>query len=277
MDDERRLLPEAAPAAGGAAEAARRCRRLGLLGLGLALLGLAFAGSRVREAAALEAAEVLDEVDTSNFLDLVRVVPYGVLGVQSGKGGFAQTGPEPEESTAIVDPAGLRFVQDLGPAGAGGASGAIYSWLRINLDAKFPAAVRRAIQKEGDAKHYAYGQKQVIHVVGPDFSAVASDSSSARKEAMRKLEKAYKHVLEEFLDSGATGLRMLPVSGGIFAGPFQEELPRMTFASLNNAFRSLEVSEQQRLRRQLRGRLEMCIFAESQVPAFRAACPMCRT
>ncbi|CAJ1430515.1 unnamed protein product [Effrenium voratum] len=86
-------------------------------------------------------------------------------------------------------------------------------------------------------RHYAYGQKQVIHVVGPDFSAVASDSSSARKEAMRKLEKAYKHVLEEFLDSGATGLRMLPVSGGIFAGPFQEELPRMTFASLNNAFR----------------------------------------
>lgn len=28
-----------------------------------------------------------------------------------------------QESTAIVDPAGLRFVQDLGPAGAGGASG----------------------------------------------------------------------------------------------------------------------------------------------------------
>ena len=29
--------------------------------------------------------------------------------------------PEPWGLTAIVDPAGLRFVHDLGPAGAGGA------------------------------------------------------------------------------------------------------------------------------------------------------------
>ena len=46
---------------------------------------------------------------------------------------------------AVVDPAGLPFVQELGPSMAGAASGAIYSWLGIRNDAQFPPAVSEAV------------------------------------------------------------------------------------------------------------------------------------
>ena len=133
---------------------------------------------------------------------------------------------QPDEQTVVVDPAGLQFIQQLGPAGAGGASGAIYSWLSIALDANFPADAMRAVRQEGDAKLHRYGRKQVIHVVGPDLNFASTSTAATRATAAQKLTAAYASVLEEFASSHATTLRLLPVSGGIFADRSKANYPR---------------------------------------------------
>merc|ERR1712232_934837 len=79
------------------------------------------------------------------------------------------TGSPPDTTTAIVDPAGLSFIQN-GPGGAGGASGAIYEWLGIKWDPSFPYEVRTSVTSVGKAKAHTYpGKATVIHVVGPNF------------------------------------------------------------------------------------------------------------
>jgi len=217
----------------------------------------------------------LDEVNS--ILHYMSIKPYGVLGVQlDSLHHFVRQAPEPWGLTAIVDPAGLRFVHDLGPAGAGGASHAIYSWLRINLDARFPSDVRDGIQKECDAKMHQYGEKQVIHVVGPDFSQVPWASWQAQQTALQKLTLAYKNILLEFEASKSQRLRLLPVSGGIFSGPFHQQLPHLTFQALEKAFRSLPESSQEHLLQRFKDhKLEMCIFQESDLPSYEAACSSC--
>ena len=225
----------------------------------------------LRGAHALANAEVgLQEV---SLLPKVTVAPYGVLGVQlDASHRFVRAAAGPNKHTVIVDPAGLRFIQDLGPAGAGAASGAIYSWLKIGLNAQFPADVRREVRREGDAKLHKYGHKQVIHVVGPDLNDASVSTAETRAPAVEKLTAAYLRILKEFLSSNAAQLRLLPVSGGIFAGPFQKDLPKMTFASLDAAFQSLPALGQSRL---LRREVKMCIFDQSQLQEFEAACPTC--
>lgn len=213
----------------------------------------------------------------NSILHYVSIQPYGVLGVQlDSLHHYVRQAPEPWGLTAIVDPAGLRFVHDLGPAGAGGASQAIYSWLRINLDARFPSDVRDGIQNECDAKMHQYGEKQVIHVVGPDFSQVPWASGQAQQTALQKLTLAYKNILVEFEASTSQRLRLLPVSGGIFSGPFHQQLPHLTFEALEKAFRSLPESSQEHLLQRFKDHvLEMCIFQESDLPSYEAACASC--
>lgn len=217
----------------------------------------------------------LEEVNS--ILPEVAVQPYGVLGVQlDSLHHFVRQAPEPWGLTAVLDPAGLRFIHDIGPAGAGGASRAIYSWLRINLDPRFPGDVRKGVQKECDAKMHQYGDKQVIHVVGPDFTNVPWASFQAQAEASQKLTRAYKHVFEEFEASNSERLRLLPISGGINAGPFFKQLPHLTFEAIDKAFRSLPMSSQhQLLQRFKKHNLEMCIFEETSLAAYQAACPTC--
>ena len=61
------------------------------------------------------------------------------------------------------------------------------------------------------------------------------------------------------------GLRLLPISGGIFAGPFAPELPELTCAALRGAFDGLRDREQQHVSV---ARLDMCIFLESEYEAY---------
>lgn len=228
-----------------------------------------------RAAAGVSQAIALEEVNS--ILPEVAVQPYGVLGVQlDSLHHFVRQAAEPWGLTAVLDPAGLRFIHDIGPAGAGGASRAIYSWLRINLDPRFPGDVREGVQKECDAKMHKYSDKQVIHVVGPDFTNVPWASFEAQAEASQKLTTAYKHVLEEFEASDAQRLRLLPISGGINAGPFFKQLPQLTFEAIDKAFRSLPMSSQHHLlQRFKKHKLEMCIFEETSLAAYQAACPTC--
>eukprot|EP00974_Lingulodinium_polyedra_P008671 828440-Lingulodinium_polyedra.AAC.1 len=50
----------------------------------------------------------------------------------------------PSDDCVIVDPAGLQYIRD-GPAGVGGAAGAIYRWLGIRRNDAFPPEVRATI------------------------------------------------------------------------------------------------------------------------------------
>ena len=253
------------------------------LRLGFLCLGLCLGLSRLWKLGALSSSHLSSDpsplasatLASSSLLPKVAVVPYGVLGVQLDMSHHVvPAAREPAADTVVVDPAGLRFIQDLGPAGAGGASGAIYSWLKIGLDAHFPHDVRQALRQEGDAKIHTYGQKHVIHVVGPDLGVMSMSTPATRASAVDKLTVAYRHILEEFLTSESPRLRLLPVSGGIFAGPFQKDLPAMTFTSLDGAFRSLPPASQRRLLR-TETKISLCIFDQRELEEFQALCPTC--
>lgn len=198
---------------------------------------------------------------SSEIFARVKVVPYGVLGLSSD----GKQAAEPDEHTAFVDPAGLHHVQGGGPSGAGGAAGALYRWLGIDKDASFPAPVVAAITQPLLAKFHAYGNRMCIHVIGPDFRK----RPYTRDEAVCELAEAYKNVLLEFHHSGLPRLRLLPVSGGIFSGPFGPQLPELTAEALTSAFGALQPEARQAL---LEKDLELCIFMTKEFPDFEAAC-----
>jgi len=203
---------------------------------------------------------------------------YGVLGTQrTTERTLVQVAPEPSDDTVIVDPAGLDFIQKPGrhgggPANARGASGAIYEWLGIRTHETFPVPVREAIQIPGKAKFFQYEARRVIHVVGPNLHTVHGNCSEVMDTAIDRLATAYANVFSEVLPSGATSLRLLPISGGIFAGRFAEDIPWMTFAALDKGFRTLPVTTQSELLQRLGdGRIEVCIFGAGVLPEYTAA------
>ena len=117
----------------------------------------------------------------STFLRRISVEHFGVLGKRSVGPGFGTeeaAGPEPDKKTMIVDPCSARFVRDpnLHPGDAGGAAGAIYSFIGIKGDVGFPPDVVANIEKEGDVAYHMYGyptSKHVLHCVGYDFRSYA--------------------------------------------------------------------------------------------------------
>ena len=66
-------------------------------------------------------------------------------------------------------------------------------------------------------------------------------------------------MLAEFAKARLGGLRMLPLSGGLFSGPFGAEMPRLTAAALRRAFDGLPDRTQHIVSV---ARLDMCIFVE---------------
>mmetsp|Transcript_102277 Transcript_102277/g.218938 ORF Transcript_102277/g.218938 Transcript_102277/m.218938 type:complete len:335 (-) Transcript_102277:40-1044(-) len=198
-------------------------------------------------------------------LDRIVVSPYGVLGMQlTGAGEMVRNAPEPDSQIAIVDPAGLAFIQTEGPSLAGGAAGVIYQWLGIGEEPGFPEPVRSAIQAPLQAKFHNYGEKKCIHVVGPNFNR---EEYCSRQAAEVELGEAYRAALAEFSESGVHSLRLLPLSGGIFAGPFQDEMPELTAVAMQHGFLMLTGEQQQRI--MSAERLEMCIFTEDEFPRFK--------
>lgn len=194
----------------------------------------------------------------------VNVVGYSVLGSKMTVGGqmVQDAASPPDANTAFVDPAGLSFIQEMGPGMAGGAAGAIYSFLGIRNDDAFPQPVRDAVKKATDAKFHTYGQRKCVHVVGPNFGEM---DHCTRQDAVALLASAYKNILAEFAGSGLQTLRLLPVSGGIFAGPFTPELPQITAEALRKGFSDLPKGLQDKV---LKNKLEMCIFMEKEFKSF---------
>lgn len=199
------------------------------------------------------------------FIKKVQVVPYGVLGTQLNlQGSLARVAAEPDEKTVIVDPAGLKYIHSFA-ANAGGAAGAIYNWL--GLRAEFPEDVRRWVTKVCDAKlfEYAEGTKKVVHAVGPDFR----QGEWSEREAAIELSRAYRNVLHEFVVSEAETLRLLPLSGGVFAGPLYNQLPPITQQALIMAFEQLHQYDREFLLKD-QTKLELCVFMNREWDMYKS-------
>ena len=216
------------------------------------------------------------------FLASVSLLPHSVLGSHlSASGDFVNAPPEllPDAGTVFVDPAGLPYVQEHGPAGAGGAAGAIYDFLGIGEDASFPPDVVEKVAAPCEAAFHLYESQAVIHVVGPNFNCPGpSGGPFTRTEAVAALSAAYAAVLREFLGSTyarerCTALRLLPISGGIFGGELADTPARMaamTVDGLTGGHALLTADEQEQLRTHSAA-LHMCLFVQNEVPAFQAA------
>ena len=191
----------------------------------------------------------------------LAIRPFGVLGTALRAGRVEKVAPAPAPGLPIVDPAGLPHIRTHGPRGARGASGSIYNWLGIAEDLQFPQPVRTAIRAPLQAKLNFYGVKACIHVVGPNFNL----RRRSREEAIGELTEAYGALLREFTRSRLGGLRLLPISGGIFAGPFASELPSLTCSALRSAFDGLPSNLQHIVSV---ARLDMCIFNEDEYDAY---------
>jgi len=202
-----------------------------------------------------------------NFLNHIAIKPYGVLGDgQNLHGKMFNANAPPDGSVAVVDPAGLQFIQPPGgPKGAGGAAGACYRWLGIHQDVAFPAEVVAAVRNTGDAKYHVYAaDKKVIHAVGPDLRR----QSYSEDEAIHELSNVYKNIFYEFIMSEVATLRLLPVSGGIFAGNHKRRIPTLTFAALDEAFLKLSNDQKDTL---MNRDVHLCIFMEKVVEEFMDA------
>jgi len=192
----------------------------------------------------------------------------------SDKGKFIDgVAAAPDETIVFVDPAGLHHIQPPGgPSGAGGAAGAIYKFLGIHRSDRFPDEVINAVQQTGDAKYHMYEggpqclQIHCIHAVGPNFNG--EDRGASWDDAVEKLSIAHFNVLREFAASSIPNLRMLPISGGIFAGEYQPQVAKLTAEALRVAAGRLSDAEKAILAER---KLELCIFMEAEVEAFRAA------
>jgi len=188
---------------------------------------------------------------------IVYVVPYGVLD------------QAPSVQTAIVDPAGLYFIQKNRPDQAGGASGAIYKKLGISEAGGFGPDVTDGITETSDAKSVFYQDHfDVIHVAAPKLAEVENQAA-----ACKKLIASYTNVFKAFASNAETRnlveLRMLPISGGIFAGGYLADLPTMTATAVDQALSDLSGDPVIDILQ--RTKVKMCIYNEVEVDDYKKA------
>ena len=126
-----------------------------------------------------------------------------------------------------------------------------------------------AVQAVGHAAHYDYGHnRHVIHAVGPDLRGDHKHEPSWA-EGVAALGASYRNVLDVFARTGLTRLRLLPISGGNFAGRLGAEPGRMaelTKQALCWAHSRLDPTAQHKC---IQANISMCIFFETEYPAFR--------
>ena len=201
----------------------------------------------------------------ADVLQVLRVQPFGVLGTALRGGALVEAAARPERAgVGVVDPAGLHHIQPPGgPRGAGGASGAIYLWLGIAAG-RLPRRGRRRRARDGRREVRRLRRRAPRRAHGrprpPARAAARGDAIAARR--------AYANILRELAASDVRALRLLPVSGGIFAGPFKPALPEITCERCARASRA--PGRHTPLYVPLR-ELHLCIFADEEVALFGAA------
>ena len=103
--------------------------------------------------------------------------------------------------------------------------------------------------------------------VGPNFN-----DNYAREQdyewAVSTLSQAYLNVLREFASCTVPTLRLLPISGSIFAGKWKSRVPQLTIDSWIAACGLLTPEECTALAGR---RIEMCIYDERELGGFVSA------
>jgi hypothetical protein len=202
----------------------------------------------------------------------VSIVPYSVIGTKKD---YTGDDVPPDSRDAFVDAAGLEYIQGNQPGYAGGVSAEIYKFLEMD---SFPEDVVRAITKIGDAKLHEYPYKnstqRCIHVVGPLFD---SQPDSDYQIPFSKLVVAYSNVLREaaLAQSPIRHLRLLPISGGIFAGAMgfgasRKEIHHITTAALTLAYTNLDNDTCDALCRNV-SKVHLCIWDSDHLDRYQLA------
>ena len=205
----------------------------------------------------------------TQFSKLVELLPEGVLGTSG------ELPRSTSQSACITDPAGLPYIQQHGPKGAKGASGAIYNFIGLSAKSNFPTSVRKAVKAEGDAAYQRYGLHHVVHVIGPDLRG-ENPTANSEDQVIERLKLAYSNVLSAWLKSGLPCLRLLPISGGIFSGQYTTVMPRLSCTALHNAVGAMSGVELATLRERLQTAdgqrpVQLCVYNSLEFSAFEEA------
>ena len=183
--------------------------------------------------------------------------------------------------TVIVDPAGSEYILGNQPiTSAGGASISIYKFLaEKNTSFSFAETVRNDFEKQKDdptshasVGYYKSQNVHVIHVVGPD----ARTKPFINKDTfMKALKQAYKNVFAKFIETKQKleqtqqnkqwELRLLPISGGIFAGNQGGDMHNLTATALYEALVNLR--EPETVWENVN--INMCIYKEAEFANYK--------
>ena len=250
---------------------------------GAKVLAVEAAKQAAEESKATRAAKVKSEKrveEVQAILAAVQLTPGSVFGKQlSITGKMVDSVKIDLNNTAIVDPAGLDHVRPPGrPSGAGGFSKEIYRRVGISGDKAFPREVVENVKKVGDAFPHGYryerGVLDVIHTVGPDFRVLPKgEATYPRGLARSQLATVYGNVLRAYLDvhedtyRTVRRLRLVPISGGVFAGSLLPDIPRLTFEALGDAIMSLSEEQREDLEEL---KMALHVFREDEWDAFVA-------
>ena len=195
--------------------------------------------------------------------------------------------PPVADNLAFVDPAGLRYIKNDGPSNAGGLSKAIYFFLGIISEKEFDSEIKEAIKMEGQAKLHEYkiGKDNFnktpvncIHVVGPDFRIPypkeLNNISVEKLSDLQRLTRAYKSVFEQFIISRKEFLRLIPISGGIFAiqnahgKPDKKKMLELTKDAITASLNELSSND---LNKILQKEIHLCIYSMSELEGYTEA------
>ena len=87
--------------------------------------------------------------------------------------------------------------------------------------------------------------------------------------AIKQLAIGYSNVFREFFASGLPHLRILPISGSIFAGDFKYDMPTITAAAMAHGFDLGDFETQQYLLK--KSSVDLCIFDEAEHRSYETA------
>ena len=203
-----------------------------------------------------------------DIVSIIEVIPGGVLGDAVNAGKTKEVWWKPEQYTLVVDPAGLRYIQQLGPSKASGASGAIYRWLDIHHNASFPTTVKNGLKDFFQALEFAYSSsKHILHVLGPDFNK--DHKHLSREDAVEVLAQTYFNIWRSYIKSTCKNIRVPPLAGGINAGDWKQQIVQLTMDALLSSFKKLGGENRDKL--VAKGIMQLCIFDQSEHDQWAAA------
>ena len=101
----------------------------------------------------------------------------------------------------------------------------------------------------------------------------AHDFGKDEREPLRRLAEAYEGVLLQFVwavdNNAATELRLLPLSGGLFAGRYRAHMAQLTWQSLHRALTQLKPRERGQLAR-AGVKIMMCVYDAEEAKQFES-------